>query len=345
MLLGLPRVSLARTPLLPAALFAAALALGSAAATAQTFTAKMGTATINEDQHEWLKRLKELVEQRSNGRFKADIFPANQLGSIPRQIEGIQLGTQEVWIGPPGFMIGLDQRFQVYDSPGWFDDIDHAFRTVTDPDLRGKLLSMGEAKGIKGLGIIMTSQTSFVSRTPIRTLADFKGKKIRVLASKIERRITDEFGASPISMDLSEVITAISQGTVDAARSGISVWVPFKYQTVAKYLLDTREAFIPAIAVASKAWFDKLPADLQTIVLDAAREIEPEIQAFGTKLKAGMHETWVQGGGEIVRLSPAEQAEYLRRTASIGAEIAAENPAVKQFYDLMIQTAAKTRKM
>ncbi|MGE0746883.1 MAG: TRAP transporter substrate-binding protein [Rhodospirillales bacterium] len=341
---GFLRAPLARKPLLPAVLVAASLALSGAPAGAQTITAKMGTATINEDQHEWLKRFKELVEQRSNGRFKADVFPANQLGSIPRQIEGVQLGTQEVWIGPPGFMIGLDQRFQVYDSPGWFDDIDHAYRTVSHPDLRDRLLSMGDAKGVKGLGIVMTSQTSFVSRTPIRTLADFKGKKIRVLASKIERRITDEFGASPVSMDLSEVITAISQGTVDAARSGISVWVPFKYQTVAKYLLDTRDAFIPAIAIASKVWFDKLPADMQKIMLDTAREIEPQIQEFGKKLKEGMHDTWVQGGGEIVRLSPAENAEFMRRTANIGAEIAAENPAVKQFYDMLIQTAAKTRK-
>jgi len=321
-----------------------ALGAGLSPAVAQTITAKLGTATINEDQHEWLKRFKDLMETRSAGRFKAEIFPANQLGSIPRQIEGIQLGTQEVWAGPPGFMIGLDQRFQVFDSPGWFDDIDHAFRTVTHPDMRDRLLLLGEAKGVKGIGIIMTSQISYVSRTPIKTLADFKGKKIRVLASKIERRIMEELGASPAAMDLSEVMTALSQGTVDGARSAISVWVPFKYQAAAKHLIVTHEGFIPTLVMASKAWFDRVPADLQKMMLDIGKEIEPGVQEFGKKLKAGMYDTWVQGGGEIYRLSPNEQKEFERRMANIGAEVAAETPAVKQFYDLMIATAAKARR-
>ena len=188
--------------MLSTAVGAALLVAGALApAGAQTFTAKMGTATINEDQHELMKRFAAKVEGRANGRFKAELFPANQLGSIPRQVEGIQLGTIEVWVGPPGFMVGLDPRFQIFDAPGWFDDIDHAFRTMTHPDIREKLLSMGEAKGVKGLGLIMTSQTSYVSRVPIKTIADFKGKKIRVLASKIERRIMEEFGASPAAMD------------------------------------------------------------------------------------------------------------------------------------------------
>ncbi|MGE0746882.1 MAG: TRAP transporter substrate-binding protein [Rhodospirillales bacterium] len=343
MILGTPRTPRARASLLPAVFVAASLAFGASAASAQTVTAKMGTATINEDQHEWLKRFKDLVEKRTNGRFKAEIFPANQLGSIPRQVEGLQLGTQEVWIGPPGFMIGLDQRFQLFDSPGWFDDMDHAFRTMVHPDMREKILALGEAKGVKGMGITMTSQTSYVSRTPIKTIADFKGKKIRVLASKIERRIMEEFGASPAAMDLSEVITAISQGTVDGARSAISVWVPFKYQTVAKHLLVTHEGFIPAVAMFSKAWFDKVPADMQKIMIDTAKEIEQPVQDFGKKLKEGMYDTWVQSGGEIHRLSTDEQKEFLRRTANIGKELAAENPQVKQFYDLMIATAAKTK--
>src|SRR6266542_6046288 len=64
-------------------------------------TLKCATATLNDVQHEWCKRYGARLEKRSNGQIKAQIFPASQLGSIPRMIEGVQLGTIEAWVGPP----------------------------------------------------------------------------------------------------------------------------------------------------------------------------------------------------------------------------------------------------
>jgi len=328
-------------PLARAAAAAAIIAAFPLAASAQQFTAKIGTATVNEDQHEWIKKFKEGVEAKSNNRIKVDIFPANQLGSIPRQIEGAQLGTQEAWIGPPGFLVGLDQRFQVFDFPGVFKDPDHAFKTLTHPDIREQFLGLAETKGLKGVSAFVSSQQAYVFRRPVKTLADFRGLKLRVLAAKIERRIVEEFGASPVAMDLSEVLPAIQQGAVDGTRTVMSVFVPFKYWSVAKYLVATHEALLPAVAMFNKGWFDKLPADLQALVLAEGKRLEPDIQAFGIKIKAEMYETWVKNGGEIHRLSAEEQADYVRRVAKIGDEVAAENPQVKQFYDLMVATSKK----
>src|SRR5262245_58514054 len=87
-------------------LTAAAVGLALCLATtlhAQTFTMKFGTATVNEPQHEYIKIYKEEIEQRSGGRIKVEIYPQSQLGPIPRQIEGLQLGTIEGFIGPADF--------------------------------------------------------------------------------------------------------------------------------------------------------------------------------------------------------------------------------------------------
>ena len=84
----------------------ATLALITAPATAQTYTLKIGNATINDVQHEWQKRWGARVEKRAGGRIKVEIYPASQIGSIPRMIEGLQLGTLEAWIGPPEFVVG-----------------------------------------------------------------------------------------------------------------------------------------------------------------------------------------------------------------------------------------------
>src|SRR5262245_17077766 len=67
---------------------------------AQTFTMKFGTATVNEPQHEYIKIYKEEIEKRSGGRIKVEIYPQSQLGTIPRQIAGQQLGTSRVLLRP-----------------------------------------------------------------------------------------------------------------------------------------------------------------------------------------------------------------------------------------------------
>jgi TRAP-type C4-dicarboxylate transport system substrate-binding protein len=87
------------------------------AVTAQTIAFKCATATLNDVQHEWCKRFGARLEQRTGGRIKPQVFPASQLGSIPRMIEGVQLGTIESWIGPPEFMVGVDPRFQILTAP------------------------------------------------------------------------------------------------------------------------------------------------------------------------------------------------------------------------------------
>src|SRR5579871_1941397 len=126
------------------ALFGAAvlLAMVPRAATAQdkSTTIKLATATLNDAQHEWLKRFAAAIETNTNGRIKAEIYPASQLGSIPRMIEGTQLGSIQVWVGPPEFLVGVDQRFELLSAPGLFRDYQHAAKTIQDPDFSKSFL-------------------------------------------------------------------------------------------------------------------------------------------------------------------------------------------------------------
>src|SRR5579863_5046030 len=79
---------------------------------ASPITMKLSTATVNDTQHEWLKRFAAAVEKDSGGRIKGEIYPNSQLGSIPRQIEGTQFNAIQVWCGPPEFLVGVDERFE-----------------------------------------------------------------------------------------------------------------------------------------------------------------------------------------------------------------------------------------
>ena len=85
---------------------------------AQKFTMKIGFVTIHDSQHESAKMFKAEIENRTNGAIEAKIFPLAQLGRNPRQLEGIQLGTQEAFLSPPAFFVGINQAFQAPDAPG-----------------------------------------------------------------------------------------------------------------------------------------------------------------------------------------------------------------------------------
>ena len=104
----------------------------------KTFVMKLSTATINDTQHEWLKRFAAMVEKNSGGRIKAEIYPASQLGSIPRQIEGVQFGSIQGWMGPPEFLVGVDERFEAMSAPGLFSSIDQVMKVAQDPADRRK---------------------------------------------------------------------------------------------------------------------------------------------------------------------------------------------------------------
>src|SRR3990172_12478958 len=110
---------------------AGALATSAAAQTAPNVM-KLSTATINEIQHEWMKRFAAKVEKASNARIKPEIYPASQLGAIPRQIEGTQFGSIQAYIGPPEFLSGVDSRFELLSAPGVFKDGQHAIRILQD---------------------------------------------------------------------------------------------------------------------------------------------------------------------------------------------------------------------
>src|ERR1700719_3607343 len=120
--------------------YAAAAAAGAfawiapaAPATAADFVMKFGTATINETQHQFIKFYKEEVEKASGGRIEVQIYPASQLGPIPREIEGVQLGNIQGYVGPVDFFVGVDPRFGVFSAPMLFRDEPNAAATVHDP--------------------------------------------------------------------------------------------------------------------------------------------------------------------------------------------------------------------
>ena len=319
------------------------LTIGAALAQDNTYVMKISGPTINDAPHLFMKNLAAAVERDSGGRIKAEVYPASQLGSIPRQIEGTQFGAIQVANIPPEFFVGVDERFEVMAAPGLVNSMEHGQRVAADPAVLKLMLSLGADKGLHGIGLYIAQPSCIISKTPIRHLADFKGKKIRIFASKFQTEALDRLGATPVAMTLADVLPALQQGAIDGAVAGIGVFVNMHFHDAAKYVVETNQPAIFIIAEVSQKWYNSLPKDLQKIVDEDGLEESAAINAPALKMYHDQRDAWVANGGELVSLPRDEQAEMMHTLASVGADVSRSKPALRDAYDVVTDAAKRTQ--
>jgi TRAP-type C4-dicarboxylate transport system substrate-binding protein len=320
-----------------------ALTLGAASAQDKTYTMKITLPTLNDPSHTFAKTYAAALEKDSGGRIKVEIYPASQLGAIPRQIEGTQFGAIQCAIIPPEFFVGVDERFELMAAPGLVDNIDHGQRLAADPDVKKLMLGLGANKGLHGVALFMNSPSSVIEKAPIRHLADFKGKKIRVLASKFQTLPLERLGATPVAMTLGDVVPALQQGAIDAAVGGIVVFTPMHFNDAAKYVTETGQPAVFVIAEISKSWYDALPADLQKIVDSDAAAGQTAIAPVAHDIVEKTRKGWTDGGGELISLPPDEQASLMKTSLDAGAEVSKAKPELAEAYKIVTDAAQRTR--
>ena len=239
-----------------AAIMLTVVVTSATAQDAKAITMRLSTASFNDAQHEWMKRFAVAIDKNTNGRIKPELFPASQLGSIPRQIEGTQQGSIQAWLGPPEFLVGVDRRFEILGAPGLFQNDKEAFKVFDDAAVQQGVSRNRHQQGVGGAALFFTGPAAYNMRVPMHHLADLKGRKIRVLASQFQTEPLSRLGATGVPMTLGDVLPALQQGTIDGAYGAVSVFDALKYYDAAKYMVETRHAYFYSVAMLSKRWYD-----------------------------------------------------------------------------------------
>jgi len=284
-----------------------------------------------------MKRMKAGVEARTGGRIRVEVYPANQLGQIPRTVEGVALGTIESTMPATGFLIGLDPRFAVFDTVGLFDDMSHANRVLQDPEIRARLSGFGTGKGIEPLVTYAANPNVVLAHRAIRTIADFKGQKLRVpggapLYIEPYRRL----GASPLSMPLGDVLPAMQNHTVDGVIAGLTVFTTFKYYDIAKPITYLPSSFLFVSAVVNRSFMHSLGSELEAIVRDESRKIEALFFTWLTDDVDRARRDWGEHGGELINLPADDTRRYVEEVNAATGPILAASPQVKADYEALL---------
>jgi TRAP-type C4-dicarboxylate transport system substrate-binding protein len=305
---------------------------------------KIGTATLNDMQHEFMKRYADAVNKDSKGRIKVEIYPASQLGSIPREIEATQFGSIQAWVGPPEFLSGVDARYEALSAPNMFKDVAHANRAALDKGLNDAFLGLGADKGLKGLALFVHGPTAFDTRKEVKSPDDLKGMKIRVLAAPLQMEQITRLGGTPVPMALDQVLPALQQGAIDGAMTDLPVFTSLRYADAAKYVYESNQSMLFSIAVMSKTWYDALAPDLQKIVSDDGIKVAKDLGPWIAQFNEDQHKLWAQQGGQIITPSTSVRAAITAKMATISADVLKDKPAVKAMVDLANAAAARTAK-
>src|SRR6202140_2226306 len=319
------------------------LVAGAALAQDKIYTMKITLPTLNDPSYFYAKNYAAAVDRDSGGRNNPEIYPASQLGSIPRQIEGTQFGAIQCAVIPPEFFVGVDERFELMAAPGLVESMEHGQRLAADPAAPKLMLGLGADKGLHGVALFMNAPSSLIAKTPIRHLVDFKGKKMRVMASKFQTLPIERLGATPVAMTLGDVVPAIQQGAVDGAIGGIVVWTPMHFQDAAKYVTETGQPAVYAIAEVSKSWYDSLPADLQKIIDNDAAAAQAAIGPLATEIVNKARKGWTDSGGELIALPPDEEADLIKIFLTAGSEVSKAKPSIEAAYKIVTEAAQRTR--
>ena len=321
--------------------FALAVLAPTAPAHAADFVMKMGCATMNEGQHQFLKFYKEEVEKASGGRIEVQVYPASQLGPIPREIEGVQLGNIQGYAGPVDFFVGIDPRFGVFSAPLLFSSDVNAAATIHDPAIEKAMLDLVAPKRMVGIATLGLGASNYGAKKAILTLADFSGKKLRINGTELERQKMAKLGATGVGMPLSEVVPALDQGTIDGTISGLSVFVAFKINDLLKTITVTNDTFINSIVVVSKAWLDTLPPDLQKIVVIPARRCRPGRKPGSSTSTSSWSSNAAALGGTVHKLSDADLAKMKTLLGPVADDATKDQPAVHDMLQMVRAAAAK----
>lgn len=261
---------------------------------------------------------KPIVEEKSGGKLKVEIYPNAQLGSDRQAIEAVINGSIEMSVpGGPVFS-GFYEPYMVYDLPFLFDNREAAY-AACDGELKDRLSEgLLKAQNIRILGI---GENGFrhitTNKGPIKEPADLKGLKIRTMESPNHIKTFEALGTNPTPMAFNELFTALQQGTVDGQENPIPIIYTSKLYEVQKYLVLDGHYYVNCPYIVNENFWNSLTEDEQKIIQEA---IDETVKNQREEL-ANQEDEYLQkikeSGMKVNELSPEEKQKFIDATKSV----------------------------
>jgi TRAP-type transport system periplasmic protein len=219
-------------------------------------------------------KFKELVESRTEGRYRISIFPHGQLaGQVQRtELEMVQTGVIDMSLESSILLSLIEKRMSVLSMPWMFQSYSHA-DSILGGSLGREILDLLPKKNLVGLAYGANGFRQLTNnRGPVKNPADIKGLKIRIPAIKMYIEVFKLLGSDPSSMNFGELFTALAQGTMDGQENPIAVIYSSRLYEVQKYLTLWNYSYDPIILCINRKRWESFSPEIQGIFLQCASE-------------------------------------------------------------------------
>ena len=219
----------------------------------------------------WANKFAELIDQKTNGTVKVEIYPNASLTAY--DIEPLQSGICDFLQYVPSSAADLDPRLGAFDAPYIYESEAHrqaAFNYENEP-LKQINESLKDGNVVL-LGSFCSGYRQITCNFPINSLADIKGAKIRVVPSPLYISLFEEFGAAATPMNFTEVSTALITNVIDGQENPITVVVQNSLYEIQKYMMLTNHMPTNHGLWMNYSTLNKLSENQQKACWEAARE-------------------------------------------------------------------------
>ncbi len=247
-----------------------------------------------------------LVEEKTDGRYKIDVYAGGQLGDEKSVIEQVQLGSIDIARVNVSPMTQFSDDIGVLSMPFLFEDEEKKWEKLNG-DVGRELLDTLDGSNIVGLAYYDSGERYFYnSKRAVTKPEDMKGLKIRVQQSELAISVVEALGASATPMEYGEVYSAIQTGVIDGAENNMPSYYTSNHYEVAKHLTTTGYTGTPEIVIMSQSVWDTLSDEDKELFREAALEsVEVQREAWAD-LTQESEDTVLEAGSEFSEAADIE---------------------------------------
>ncbi len=260
-----------------------------------------------------MEKFKSIVEAKSGGKIKVNLFPAAQLGNDQFHVSGVQGGTIEMTVMNSGILASQVKEFAIFDFPFMFANEKEA-DAVVDGAFGKKMHGKLEEKGIVGIAYWELGFRNMTnSKKSLTKVEDIAGLKLRVIPNPINLDWVKALDANPTPLPWPEVYGALENKAVDGQENPIPTIKGAKLFEVQKHLALTKHVYNPQSVMVSKKFWDTLNADEKKLFADAAQE-SAVFQRATNRTAVGKDLDELKSKGMIVtEFPPAETLKFVEK--------------------------------
>ena len=244
-------------------------------APAETFTFRMGhSQAADHPFNDTCEYFAKLVNEKTNGAVTINVFPNSQLGDEATMLESVSMGTLDFLMANGANTAAYVPELGFLGTCFLFDSTDHLVAVTEDEQVNQIYSDIVASKdlGISLLCLMGNGMRYLYTATPVSSLDDLKGLKIRVMPSAVDNLVWTELGATATTVAFSEVYSALQTKMVDGAENTFSSYAASKHYEVAPYVTMTEHQWLVTELWASDATLAKLPAEYVDAIYEAAME-------------------------------------------------------------------------